>query len=215
MTPPLTLAVLCVLLEAWFEDLRESAAVAASTTTRAARFAPHVACAVGAAAARLVARSAGWWLQDGFRVSLDVLDLHLFTRGDLVDPQAAWYHLAAFLSEPCLEVLFWAEAATEWFPFHRHTTEETELFLFIRLPGGHALEVLFHLAWLGDEQDEAEQGDGDDQSLPDSVALFGSDHSEEYVEVEVEAEEFQDIEVEEEEEMEVVEVEPMFWEPVD
>ena len=184
MTRALVLDALLVLSQVLLDT--EEPLVNLHSTCRSLRYTPHLACHIGAAAVAVLDKHRGWWVQRNVRVSFDLLATgSLHPRGQVLDPDEAWYHLNGYLPEVVSQVLWWTEADTCFWVFTRLLTAETEILCEARFPGGFAALLLFHLASLGeDDQEEGEEEDPAEDDNPESDeevashsthSVFGSD----------------------------------------
>ena len=139
-----------------------------SAAARPLRVAPHVVVWLGTTAVNALERHSGWWVANGYRISLDVLREVVPQRGDMVSPETAWWALQEMLPEPVLAVLFWRETTTVWWRWVRAAVSTTEVLARLHVPGGHARSVLVQLAWVGlPDGSDNEEDDGEDPDLPD------------------------------------------------
>jgi hypothetical protein len=184
MTRALVLDALLVLSQVLLDT--EEPLVNLHSTCRSLRYTPHLACHIGAAAVAVLDKHRGWWVQRNVRVSFDLLATRsLHPRGQVLDPEEAWYHLNGYLPEVVSQVLWGTEADTCFWVFTRLLPAETEILCEARFPGGFAALLLFHLAFLGeDDQEEGEEEDPAEDDNPESDeevashsthSVFGSD----------------------------------------
>jgi hypothetical protein len=162
MTPELTLSAFVLVLQVLLQDEEpaESGVACLSAAARTLRVVPHVAVWLGSTAVRVLERQSGWYLQNGYRVSMEVLTEVVPQRGDIVARDAAWWELQEMLPKHVLAVLFWGETTSLWWRWARDAVGETEVLARLHVPGGHTHTFLVHLAWVG--LPEGSEGEDED-----------------------------------------------------